>query len=333
MRRVPRVIYKDTSLNLLLDTQANAYPDLTGLVSAGHCDLEMDLTRSNNGTGSCKGQMNADGIGAIEATNIPVIAGHTYQFKTHTMAYADETDKYNLEARFYNSGGTLLQTNYGPLFARSEDWTGAVIWETAPTNATKAKMTLVYNDMDSSYSFWWSDASVIDINRETSVGAVISSTNPVTQTTLNYYSTEGQRVAEVWPGCSSESGGQRGRVCHILESLINWGIKYKYYTGHVRTSTKVIQEKVGNCCDLVRLVRDMAIDTSIQKGSVISKYRFVEGDILYNGVVYDHVWIELYVNGTWYTLDPTNFITTGNPSVFGTIQTITNRIYSGNPCT
>jgi len=331
--RTPRVIYKDLSNNLLTDDQANCYPGIDGF-SVSNGVLTQDLSRSHNETGSGMVVVSANGPSGLTALSIPCTPGIQYEYKLYTKAWTSEdVPNFNLEARFYNSGGTLLDTIYGQYIQKDEEWKGDVIWATAPATSTYMTLTLVYSNMVAGYTFWWSDAYVRDSNDETNErGNVISSVIPVTAPRLNYYSTNGQRISEAVSGCTDETGGERQRVCFILDYLLQSRIKYYYYEGHLYTATQVVQKKKGNCCDLARLVNSLASSTSVSQGSPISVQRYIQGTITYQGSDYNHVWNELYVNGKWYTLDPMNYVICGSPQTFGTIKEITNRIYTGNPC-
>jgi hypothetical protein len=331
--RQPRVMYKDLSNNLLTDDQANCYPGIDGF-SVSNGVLNQDLTRSHNDTGSAHVYVSANGPSGLTALSIPASPGVMYEYSLYTKAWTNEDlPNFSLEARFYNSGGTLLSTIVGPYIQKDEEWKGGIIWATAPANTATTTLTLVYSDMLTNYSYWWSDACVRDSNDETNEeGDVITSALPVSTPTINYYSTRGQRTSHAFSGCPKDVGGLRKRACYILDYLINSRIKYYYYTGHQLSTTEVIQDKKGNCCDLSRLVDSIAGSTSIVEGLPITTKRYVVGTITYQGADYPHVWNELYLDGKWYTIDATNYITSGTPQVLGTIKTITNRIYTGNPC-
>ena len=136
------------------------------------------------------------------------------------------------------------------------------------------------------------------------------------------------------PKCSPTTTGEALRYCYILWFLKNTRIKYVYYTGTVRTYQEVIKDRLGNCCDLAQLVDTLASQTGMDTkcGDPITQRRYAKGSIYIDGISYNHVLNEFYLDNRWKPLDPTNYLTNGSAGYFE-YGTIDEYIESGNdPC-
>lgn len=71
-------------------------------------------------------------------------------------------------------------------------------------------------------------------------------------------------------------------------------------------AVKVMQDKLGNCCDLSHALIAMTRAAGIPA-------RYMHGQCQYSEAVYGHVFVEMYVDGKWYICDPSN-----NSCQFGT---------------
>lgn len=136
-------------------------------------------------------------------------------------------------------------------------------------------------------------------------------------------------------GVSEEASSQMLRYRYIQDYLKSTGIGYKYYTGHQRSWDLVIRYKGGNCCDLARLITKIGGDSRLDGDSVGSElgWRYVKGQIKVNGNLYNHVWVEFYVDGEWKIFDPVSYLNGGSASqVYGTLKQTYTYVMSGDPC-
>ena len=81
--------------------------------------------------------------------------------------------------------------------------------------------------------------------------------------------------------------------------------EWQNYSNTLKGSLQVINDKGGNCCDLshtlISMYRSMGIPA-----------RYMHGQCLFSSSVIGHVFVEVYVDGTWYICDPSN-----NGNTFG----------------
>lgn len=348
VKKTPKIVYIQDTTNLLSDQQAEQVEGISeldatdGLGGFGNNNVTQDTIISQNNTCSCRADMTSSGSGIISAINVPCLPNTSYTGKVFIKADTDsETANFYLQLLFYDSGGTLLGFSSLSSLANAssiqDDFGATLIRGTSPTGTTKLRLKLQFDYLNNGDKFWWSNASVIDSNQESTTypqGAVATVDLPVTVGDIDYTSTSPQFSSLRVTGCSNDVGGQRRRYCYILNYLKYSGIKYLYYLNHLYSYTQVITKKIGNCCDLSRLVVEIASNAigTGDSGDTITMYRYCKANITYKGETFSHVWVELRVNGEWKTIDPTNYITRGDPNRLGELSGSITYYYSGNPC-
>lgn len=149
-----------------------------------------------------------------------------------------------------------------------------------------------------------------------------------------------------YPGCTEgsvnyapPSNSQRRRYCHIAHTINSYyKIGYEYYEGHRYSINEVIQRGGGNCCDVSRLVNELATETlecTTKCGGQITEAQYVVCGIIYNGTLYQHIYNELLVDGEWLIFDGVSQLLKRNcREVFGQFQGVISRIPNSNtaPC-
>jgi transglutaminase-like putative cysteine protease len=72
---------------------------------------------------------------------------------------------------------------------------------------------------------------------------------------------------------------------------------YTFYDGTKYGAAGTLKAMTGNCCDTSNLIVALARDDGISA-------RYIHGYCQFSsGTWYDHVWVQLYVNGKWYNAD------------------------------
>lgn len=145
------------------------------------------------------------------------------------------------------------------------------------------------------------ESRIIYENPEDKVaGSVLERIDPTKAKGLDYTSTDGQSKGSTSSPCTGGTNNKLYRYCYMKKYLKSSGIKYVYYLGPKYTAEQVIQKKMGNCCDLTRLAGHLLISTGLPSGTAgypISSIRYARGTITYQGVDYNHAWLE-YQTGT-----------------------------------
>jgi len=93
------------------------------------------------------------------------------------------------------------------------------------------------------------------------------------------------------------------------EALFNYSRdewEWENYANTNRGAVKTIQAKAGNCCDLSHALIAMCRAAGIPA-------RYMHGQCQFSSSIIGHVFVEIYVDGTWYICDPSN-----NSNQFGT---------------
>ncbi|MDH7507690.1 MAG: transglutaminase domain-containing protein [Candidatus Thermoplasmatota archaeon] len=129
------------------------------------------------------------------------------------------------------------------------------------------------------------------------------------------------------PSCGDNATTSEKNYCWLVDKIKNSGVKYSYYTGHLYSWSDVLKKKVGNCCDLTRLVNQYC-------GTKGMTRRYVTGLITVGGNDYYHVWNEILVNNSFIIFDPVSLLLgKGVGNVYGYLKAVTGYVSSAqNPC-
>lgn len=85
--------------------------------------------------------------------------------------------------------------------------------------------------------------------------------------------------------------------------LFNWvrdNVSYSFYYNTQRGAVKTMNDRKGNCVDQAHLLVALSRAAGIPARYVHGTCKFTSGN------TYGHVWAEVWVNGKWYTVDPTS---------------------------